>query len=51
MPKLKLTDRDRRMMVELKRECPCLSNSALARIFHISPSRAGEVIRAAKESK
>ena len=46
MPKLKLTDRDRRIMVELKEECPCITNAALARIFHVSQSRVGEIIRA-----
>ena len=45
MPKLKLTDRDRRMMVEIKEECPCVTNAALARIFQVSQSRVGEIIR------
>ena len=45
MPKLKLTDRDRRMIVELKDTCPCITNASLARIFHISPSRVSEVVR------
>ena len=45
MPKLKLTDSDRRKIIELKDECPCLTNAALARIFYISPSRISEVIR------
>ena len=45
MPKLKLTDSDRRKIIALKDECPCLTNAALARIFYISPSRISEVLR------
>lgn len=45
MPKLKLTDADRKKIIALKNECPCLTNAALARIFYISPSRISEVIR------
>ena len=47
MPKLKLTDRNRRKMIEVKRRCPCITISTLAYAFDISPSRAGEIIRAA----
>jgi len=45
MPKIKLTDRDRRIMVELKDAIPCVTNATLARIFRVSPSRVSEVVR------
>jgi hypothetical protein len=45
MPKLKLNDRDRRMIVELKDGIPCVTNATLARIFRCSPSRVSEVVR------
>ena len=51
MPKLKLTDSDRKKIIKLKNECPCLTNAALARIFYISPSRISEVIREERSKK
>lgn len=45
MPIYKLTDEDRRKMVRVKHECPCISIRLLAFIFDISPARAGEVLR------
>ena len=45
MPKLKLTDRNRKKMVYVKTYCPCITNALLAYIFDISPSRVGEVLR------
>jgi len=47
MPLRKLSDRNARKMVEIKRRCPCITNATLAYAFDISPSRAGEIIRAA----
>lgn len=44
MPKLKLTDHDRKIMYAVWEECPCITKAALARIFSISPSRVSEVI-------
>jgi predicted transcriptional regulator len=46
MPKYKLTNENRKRIVLLKRESPCLTNAALARIFNISQSRVGEVLKA-----
>ena len=45
MPKLKLTDRDRKKLVYAKEQCPCITNALLAYLFDISPSRVGEVLR------
>jgi hypothetical protein len=51
MPKLKLTDKDKRRIIELKDECPCVTNAALARIFEMSPSRISEVLRNVKRDR
>ena len=45
MPRYKLSDKDRKKISYIKRECPCITKALLAYIFDISPSRVGEVIR------
>jgi DNA-binding Lrp family transcriptional regulator len=45
MPLYKVSYKERRMIVEIKDECPCITNAAIARIFRISQSRVGEIIR------
>ena len=49
MPILKLTESDKRKIVEAKRQCPCLKQSTLAMIFDVSPARVGEIIREARK--
>lgn len=45
MPKIKISDRDRKKMVMVKERCPCIQKALLAEIFDISPSRVGEILR------
>jgi hypothetical protein len=45
MPKVKLTNLDRKKIAHVKTNCPCITNALLAYIFDISPSRVGEVLR------
>jgi len=51
MPKHKLSNTDRVKIVRVKRDCPCITQSTLAYIFDISPSRVGEVLREANKQK
>lgn len=51
MPILKLSDADRRRMIEAKRQCPCLKQSTLAMIFNVSPARVGEILREANRER
>lgn len=51
MPRYKLTNKERRMMAQIKSAAPCLKISVLAKIFEISPSRASEILRDAKKEK
>ena len=45
MPILKLTETDKKRMIEAKRQCPCLKQSTIAMIFGVSPARVGEILR------
>jgi len=45
MPRYKLSDPNKKKLLYVWRDCPCIKKSTLAYIFDISPSRVGEVIR------
>jgi hypothetical protein len=45
MGRQKLSDENRKIMLEVWYSCPCVSKATLARIFNISQCRVGEIIR------
>ncbi len=47
----KLTDRNKKKMLHVWDNVPCITKAMLAYIFDISPSRVGEVIREYEEAK
>jgi hypothetical protein len=49
MPKYKLTDKNRKKLLHVKAECPCITKALIAYIFDLSPSRVGEIIREEEE--
>jgi hypothetical protein len=38
-------------MAEIKAACPCITLAQIARIFRVSPSRVGEIIRESQRKK
>lgn len=45
MPLVKLTDTNKAKILEVKRRCPCITNTTLAYIFDISPSRITDILK------
>ena len=51
MPKIKVSDSDRKKISVIKRKCPCITNALIAYIFDISACRVGEILREDKGKK